>query len=336
MMMEQQQQYDAMLTTLAEVNELCGKAQRHFHIAKELERKAMHADRVAGVGAFVDGGRMFEKAEQLHRGNKMNRAREEAHHGSKELRRAFALIPRDGQPCLLRERYPKEMSRIGTVPIPELDGGRNGGAMVADFAMGGFGAEMNDMRKRKQIGRNLEVITQCEMICSEQQRLLLEMTDRVRADRAGRRVGGEEEEAVALSCEEREYREPEYVPQAEVPVARACYAEAEPAYDVAPSEMYVDGGMGMGGMGMDGMDMGMGGMGMDMGMRGGGMGGMGGMGMMEGVMMGDMIARDDRIRREDRFIRREDRFDRREDRREENRFIRREERCGGFGHRRRW
>ena len=61
----------------------------------------------------------------------MNHARDEATRGSEELRRAFDLISRD-EPCLLRNRYPDEMSKIGTVPIPRIEGGYFGGALIAD------------------------------------------------------------------------------------------------------------------------------------------------------------------------------------------------------------
>ena len=42
---------------------------------------------------------------------KMNKAKDASNQGTEESRRAFSLIPRD-RPCLLRERYPEEMSRI--------------------------------------------------------------------------------------------------------------------------------------------------------------------------------------------------------------------------------
>ena len=125
-MKQQQNQYDAMLQTLTQVNELCGMARHHFRVANELKGRAKH----------------------INRRNKMKRAQQEAMEGSQLLKSAFNLIPNDRHPCLLREKYPQEMSRIGltAVPIPNLN--------------------------------------ECEMICSEQCRLLLQLKDRVRADKS--------------------------------------------------------------------------------------------------------------------------------------------------------
>ena len=67
------------------------------------EAKANHADQKGKFGAMWNGNRLF--------GKKMNKAKDASNQGTEESRRAFSLIPRD-RPCLLRERYPEEMSRI--------------------------------------------------------------------------------------------------------------------------------------------------------------------------------------------------------------------------------
>lgn len=274
------EQYDLMLKTLKEVNDLCAKAQGHYHAAMGLEARADRADQRAKFGAVWDGAGFFEKMDQHSEAKKMNRARDEANQGSAELRKAFALIPRDG-PCLLRDRYPEEMSKIGTVPIPQLEGGHFGGAMMADMAGRGFGAEMNAQRKQREINRNLEVIRQCEIICGEQQQLLATVTKRVNADRNGL-ASGDQNRATTPS------------PEGSAPTSQGDTTGERPTpvtpTPSEPTEVYVDGGMGMGG----GMER-RGGMGMGM-----------GMGMMEGMMMEEMMI-DDRRRREDReFMRREE------------------------------
>jgi hypothetical protein len=285
------QEYDRMLETLREVNTLCAKAQGHYHAAMGFEANANHADQKAKFGAMWDGNGLFEKHDQHVRAKKMNHAKDESNRGTEELRRVFSLIPRD-RPCLLRERYPEEMSRIGTIPIPEMEGGHFGGAMMMDMAGGrrGFGAEMNAQHAQREIDRNLECIRQCEIICAEQQQSLGRLTERVRADRDGRTAPPAREQERVYTAATQEGGGYGYAPERAMPVT-----------PYAPEEVYVDGG----GMGMDGgMDGGMGGGGM--GMRGGGGGGGMGMGMVEGMMMEEMIVDD---RRRDEFRRDERRRD---------------------------
>jgi len=294
------EEYSRMLETLQEVNTLCAKAQDHYHRAMGFEAGADHADRKAKFGAMWDGNGLFEKHDQHSRSKKMNHARDESNRGTEELRRAFSLIPRDNnRPCLLRKYYPEEMSRIGIVPIPEMEGGHFGGALMADFAGGrhGLGSEMNDQHAQREIDRNIECIRQCESICAEQQQLLKRMTERVRADRDGRgerrgeRQGYVKAEAEADVAPHIHERKRDYA------AAEGRYYTPEQAIPVneAPAEVYVDGGMGMG-----------------MGMRGG----MGiGAGLVEGIVIEETI--DDRRRREDREFGRPGEIQRDELRRDE-------------------
>jgi hypothetical protein len=313
------QEYDRMLETLREVNSLCAKAQGHYHAAMGYEAEANHADQKAKFAAMWDGNGLFEKHNQHVRAKKINHAKDESNRGTEELRRAFSFIPRD-RPCLLRERYPEEMSRIGTIPIPEMEGGHFGGAMMMDMAGGrrGFGAEMNAQHAQREIDRNLECIRQCEIICAEQKQSLARLTKRVRADRDGR-------SAPPAAAVVRDEREREYAANTQEGGGYGYPQErAIPVSPYAPEEVYVDGG----GMGMDG------GMGGGMGMSGGG--GMR-MGMVEGMMMEEMIV-DDRRRNEfRRDERRRDEFRRDEfgGRDEFRRDDRRRDEFGGRDERRR-
>ena len=178
-------EYNRMLATLSQVNQLCMEAQGYYQQALQQQEKGRHANKGGeienwgGCLAFTFGGWVgYEVISQAKRSKYMKQSIESANKASEILHRAFALIPRG---CLLRQRYPQQMSQIGTTPIPTLEGD-NLGNNLAWYAVWGWAAAWGSYyEKKKHIKLNLEILEACSQICGEQQNLLGALTYTIEA-----------------------------------------------------------------------------------------------------------------------------------------------------------
>ena len=178
-------EYNQMLATLSQVNQLCMEAQRYYQQALQLQEKGRYANKGGEIekwggclAATFVGHEGFEVLSQAKRSKYMKRSIASANKASEILHRAFALIPRG---CLLRQRYPQQMSQIGTTPIPSLDGDNLGENLAWYAVFGDAAAWSGYYEKKEHIKRNLEVLQACSQICGEQQNLLGALTYTIEA-----------------------------------------------------------------------------------------------------------------------------------------------------------
>lgn len=117
-----------------------------------------------------------ERLEQEMRDRKMREAQHEADKGAEVLRRAFASVP-----GYVRERYPAQCAAFAAVEVPQL-AQNHAGTKMMEFFGGEAGNLLAEWQSGDKLRQNLAVIQRCEAVASQQEAIVRQLENQVRAE----------------------------------------------------------------------------------------------------------------------------------------------------------